>query len=120
MKIIINGSGVIISNRCNRVVSLLTEREYYEIRWYRGNLFVLWCYLIFLLKEDIMRKFERINKEVFIRDIPDGTYEDIVLPKRSTKYSAGYDFYSVTDFMLNPRERKVIPTGIKCCMEDNE
>ncbi len=67
-----------------------------------------------------MRRFEKINEEVFIRYIPDGNYEDVILPKRSTKYSAGYDFYSVIDFTLNPGERKVIPTGIKCMMEDNE
>lgn len=67
-----------------------------------------------------MRRFEKIKEEVFNRDIPDGNYNDIILPKRSTKYSAGYDFYSVIDITLNPGERKVIPTGIKCMMEDNE
>lgn len=67
-----------------------------------------------------MRKFEKIKEEVFNRDVPNGNYNDIILPKRSTKYSAGYDFYSVKDFILNPRERKVIPTGIKCIMNDNE
>ena len=67
-----------------------------------------------------MRRFEKIKEEVFKRDIPDSNYDDIILPKRSTKYSAGYDFYSVIDFTLNPGERNVIPTGIKCMMEDNE
>jgi len=67
-----------------------------------------------------MRKFEKVREEVFIRDIPDGNYGDIILPKRGTKYSAGYDFYSVMDFTLNPGERKVIPTGIKCIMEEGE
>lgn len=67
-----------------------------------------------------MRKFERISREVFLRDIPLGDYDELVLPKRSTKYSAGYDFYSPISFTLNPGERKVIPTGIKVCMNDNE
>ena len=67
-----------------------------------------------------MRNFEKINKEVFLRDVPDGNYDDIIIPKRSTKYSAGYDFYSPYDFILNPGERKIIPTGIKCLMNDNE
>lgn len=67
-----------------------------------------------------MRKFEKIREEIFNRDVPNGNYNDIVLPKRSTKYSAGYDFYSIMDFKLNPGERKVIPTGIKCIMNDNE
>ena len=43
----------------------------------------------------IMRRFEKIKEEVFKRDIQGGNYDDIILPKRSTKYSAGYDFYSV-------------------------
>ncbi len=67
-----------------------------------------------------MRRFEKVKEEVFKRDIPDGNYDDVILPKRSTKYSAGYDFYSIFDFSLNPGERKIIPTGIKCMMEDNE
>lgn len=67
-----------------------------------------------------MRKFERVSMEVFLRDVPNGNYEDIILPKRSTKYSAGYDFYSPISFILRPGERKIIPTGIKVFMNDNE
>ena len=67
-----------------------------------------------------MRRFEKVKEEVFKRDITNSNYDDVILPKRSTKYSAGYDFYSILDFTLNPGERKIIPTGIKCMMEDNE
>ena len=67
-----------------------------------------------------MRKFEKVSRDVFERDIPDGNYDELILPKRGTKYSAGYDFYSPISFTLMPGERKVIPTGIKVCMEDNE
>ena len=67
-----------------------------------------------------MRKFEKISEEVFNRDVIDGNYDEVILPKRSTKHSAGYDFYSVIDFVLNPGERKVIPTGVKCIMNDDE
>lgn len=67
-----------------------------------------------------MRKFEKVKEEVFLRDVDDGNYNDIILPKRATLYSAGYDFYSIMDFKLEPGERKVIPTGIKACMNDNE
>ena len=67
-----------------------------------------------------MRKFEKVSREVFERDVPDGNYDELLLPKRGTKYSAGYDFYSPISFTLNPGERKVIPTGIKVCMEENE
>ena len=67
-----------------------------------------------------MRKFEKVSEEVFLRDVPNGNYEDLILPKRSTKYSAGYDFYSPISFTLKPGERKVIPTGIRVMMNENE
>lgn len=67
-----------------------------------------------------MRKFERISENSFYRDIPNGNYDDIILPKRSTKNSAGYDFYSLYDIVIEPNERIVIPTGVKACMNENE
>ena len=67
-----------------------------------------------------MRKFEKVSREVFERDVLDGNYDELILPKRGTKYSAGYDFYSPISFTLMPGERKVIPTCIKVCMEENE
>ena len=60
-----------------------------------------------------MRRFEIIDRDAFIRDIPNGNYDDVVLPKRNTISSAGYDFYSVISVTLKPGERKVIPTGIR-------
>lgn len=46
------------------------------------------------------------------------TYNDIKLPARGTKGSAGYDFYSPFDFTLSPGQTLVIPTGVRCKMED--
>lgn len=42
--------------------------------------------------------------------------EDIDLPKRGTKSSAGYDFISPIGFELAPGEQIIIPTGIRCKM----
>lgn len=67
-----------------------------------------------------MRKFEKVSEEVFLRDVDGSNYEDINIPKRSTKNSAGYDFYALYDITLNPGDRRVIPTGIKVIMNDNE
>lgn len=67
-----------------------------------------------------MRKFEKISKSEFLKDVPDANYDDIILPKRSTLNSAGYDFYSIISFTLSPGERRVIPTGIKVSMNSNE
>lgn len=48
------------------------------------------------------------------------SYNDIKLPKRATKYSAGYDIYSVRDFALNPGESIKIPTGIKIDLDPDK
>jgi len=45
-------------------------------------------------------------------------YEDIILPRRGTAGSAGYDFYSPLDFTLAPGEFIKIPTGIRARMDD--
>lgn len=60
-------------------------------------------------------KFEKISLEQYNADIPDiwCSYDDIKLPQRATKYSAGYDIYSVCDFELKPRQTILMPTGIK-------
>ncbi len=69
-----------------------------------------------------MRKFEKISFEQFKKDIEDNIelYENYNLPVRKTKYSAGYDIFSLYDFVLKPGEIKTIPTGIKAEMMDDE
>lgn len=68
------------------------------------------------------RGFEKISYKQFEEDICDDKelYESYSLPKRSTKYSAGYDFFSLYDFVLKPGEIKKIPTGIKIKMNQDE
>lgn len=43
-------------------------------------------------------------------------YEGLKLPKRATKGSAGYDFYTPVDIHLKPGETTKVPTGIRCEM----
>ena len=43
-------------------------------------------------------------------------YKNIQLPKRATKGSAGYDFYTPMNIVLKPGETMKIPTGIRCEM----
>ena len=45
-------------------------------------------------------------------------YASLKLPKRATKGSAGYDFYTPIDFSLKPGETIKIPTGIRCEMNE--
>lgn len=44
-------------------------------------------------------------------------YEEIKLPKRATKGSAGYDFYVPVSIILKPGETIKVPTGIRAEME---
>lgn len=48
-----------------------------------------------------------------------GIWDDVInIPKRKTKGSAGYDFGCPFDICLLPGQEVVIPTGIKCRMDD--
>jgi dUTP pyrophosphatase len=46
--------------------------------------------------------------------------EDIILPRRSTIFSAGYDFYSPIDCVIGSGEQKSIPSGVKAYMLSDE
>ena len=64
-------------------------------------------------------KFEKVSFEEFSKEINDiKCYEEIILPKRATIGSAGYDFYAPFDFTLKPDESIKIPTGIKVKISD--
>ena len=73
-----------------------------------------------------MAKFLKVSEENFIssldgfsKDESKKIYEDIKLPLRATKYSAGYDFYAPFDFTLKPGETIKIPTGIRAKMRED-
>lgn len=69
-----------------------------------------------------MRKFEKISFEQFKKDVGDDIelYKEYSLPKRETKYAAGYDFYSLFDFTLKPGEILKLSTGVKADMMSDE
>ena len=67
-----------------------------------------------------MRKFEKISKKQFVADVSNSSYEDIVLPLRKTKNSAGYDFVSFCRMCIKPNESVRIPTGVKVLLNDDE
>lgn len=69
-----------------------------------------------------MRKFEKISFEQFKKDIKDDKdlYDSYNIPKRSTKYAAGYDFEAIEPFTIKSGEIKKIPTGIKATMENDD
>lgn len=69
-----------------------------------------------------MRKLEKISFEQFKKDISDDKelYDSIILPTRGTKKSAAYDIRSAVDEVIHPGEAKVIKTGLKVAMNDDE
>lgn len=74
-------------------------------------------------------RFEKVSKERFVKDWLDtfggveaaavSVYENINLPKRATKGSAGYDFYSPLSFTLTPGETIKIPTSVRAWMRED-
>ena len=67
-------------------------------------------------------EFEKGMRDTF-KNMPEKEVEelywDIKLPKRATKGSAGYDFYTPFTFTLKPGETIKIPTGIRVKMDEN-
>ena len=54
-------------------------------------------------------KFFKVSQAQFGRE----GYENIILPRRATSGSAGYDFIAPYDFTLEPSEEIIIDTGIR-------
>lgn len=63
-------------------------------------------------------KIVKSDDEIIKSDI-ETTYKDLILPKRATIGSAGYDFKSPVDFTLKPKETIKMPTGIRCKMDED-
>lgn len=74
-------------------------------------------------------KFHKVSYERFYNDykecfgIDDNSisiiYENLLLPKRATKGSAGYDFFCPIHVSLKPGETIKIPTGIRVEMNES-
>lgn len=75
-------------------------------------------------------QFQKVSLEQFTKDWLDfdqtasideikTLYEEIALPKRATRGSAGYDIFSPITFTLAPSETIKFPTGIRVKMEEN-
>lgn len=64
------------------------------------------------------RLFHKISKSQMEKDgFPELNVE---LPKRGTKFSAGYDFFCPLNIIIEPEETVSIPTGVKVQMEADE
>ncbi len=68
-------------------------------------------------------QFEKVSPEQFSADMPaepgvGDAYERVALPVRATGGSAGYDFVTPVFIKLMPGQTALIPTGIRCRMEE--
>lgn len=63
------------------------------------------------------RRGYEIVKEKFLKNV---LKEDILMPKRATNNSAGYDFFLTKDVNIKPNESVEIKTYIKAYMEEDE
>lgn len=67
-----------------------------------------------------IRGFDFISKEQFAKDFDADIETKILIPKRATKLSAGYDCYAPTDIYLEPGQDAKVPTGVKAYMQPGE
>ena len=69
-------------------------------------------------------RFEKVSRKQFAEDlqeilgIGEDLYDEIILPKRATRGSAGYDFSSPVDILIRPGEMVKIPSGIRAFIEE--
>ena len=68
------------------------------------------------------RDFEKISFNEFAKDIKDDKelYDSYLLPTRSSKSTAGYDFHLIEDITIKPGEILKVPTGIKSYFKEDE
>lgn len=64
---------------------------------------------------DMKKSFWKIKDEEIQK-----AFEAVKRPKRKTKFSAGYDFYSPIKITLSPGQKVSIPSGIKCYFSSDD
>ena len=74
----------------------------------------------------VVGKFEKVSLKQYLESVDSisveeatNIYNDIKLPRRATRGSAGYDFYAPFDIILKPGETIKVPTGIRAFMDPN-
>ncbi|WP_334330985.1 dUTP diphosphatase [Candidatus Phytoplasma prunorum] len=61
-----------------------------------------------------------MKKKRYFEIISNYINNNIKIPKRQTKFSAGYDLASAEDVIFQPKEIKLLPTGVKVYFEPTE
>ncbi len=63
-------------------------------------------------------QFFKVSENQFIKDGTREEFSSIILPKRATKGSAGYDFFAPKAFSVNSGETVKIATGVRVKIEE--
>lgn len=63
-------------------------------------------------------RFFKVSEQEWQKSALAENYNDIILPRRATKGSAGYDFFAPYGFTLAAGETIKIPTGIRVKIDD--
>lgn len=63
-------------------------------------------------------KFYKVSETEFLKSGKKEIFDEIILPKRATKGSAGYDFFAPEAFTLAPKATVKIATGIRAKIND--
>ena len=63
-------------------------------------------------------QFFKVSKTEYEKAANANTYDDIVLPRRATAGSAGYDFFAPESFTLSAGQTIKIPTGVRVKIDE--
>lgn len=62
--------------------------------------------------------FEKVSRSEFLKSGNEKAYDAVILPRRATSGSAGYDFFAPEEFTLNPGETIKVATGVRVKIEE--
>lgn len=63
-------------------------------------------------------QFFKVSETEYLKSGTKTAYDQIVLPKRATFGSAGYDFFAPEEFTLSPNETIKIATGVRVRIDE--
>ena len=70
------------------------------------------------IKMKRIAKFEKVSLNEFVKSASADIYGDIILPRRATAGSAGYDFFAPQDISLAVGETAKIATGVRVKIDE--
>ena len=67
--------------------------------------------------EQFSKDWKRFDEHASLEEVRK-IYDDLKLPHRATRGSAGYDFYAPAEITMKAGEQRLVPTGIRAKIED--